>query len=149
MSRWAYPILVAAVRIFVGNLSRGERHREVVPAVQREAKVLLQEVDVELCCLRQIVSMGARACSMGEPMALLVSASIAGSRPTPPRSASNTPSPKASVCTPRLMLIASLTSSAVPHGDGRILSGIRLCHVALGCCVSFRLRLVRLSRRRR
>ena len=62
----------------------------------------------------------ARARSIGEPIALCVITSRATVRSTPPRSASSTPSLKASICTARLRLMASLRSRAWPASGTKV-----------------------------
>ena len=61
-------------------------------------------------------SSGILALSIGEPIGLALMTSAATSGSTPARSASSSPSLKASVCTARLMLIASLRISPWPFG---------------------------------
>jgi hypothetical protein len=56
----------------------------------------------------------ARALSIGEPIGLVSITSSARWRSTPERSASSSPSAKASIWTARLMLIASLSTSPCP-----------------------------------
>ena len=56
----------------------------------------------------------ARAFSIGEPIGLCVITSTARLRSTPARSAKTRPSAKATICTARLMLIASLSTSPCP-----------------------------------
>ena len=57
---------------------------------------------------------GRRAFSIGEPIGLAAITSAAALGSMPPRSARRRPSAKASICTARLMLIASLSTSPCP-----------------------------------
>ena len=57
---------------------------------------------------------GRAPCSIGDPIAASVIASGGQAGSIPPRSASSTPSLKASICAARLMLIASLSSRPCP-----------------------------------
>jgi hypothetical protein len=83
---------------------------------ESEPDVLVRELDVEPGLGGQVEDERSAAVQEGRPDRASAITSTASSRAMPPRSASSTPSLKASICEARLMLTASLSRRPWPFG---------------------------------